>query len=61
MLTDEERKDLVRYRIEKAYRVLGEARDNAQLGHWNLTGNRLYCSQNGCIPVFASKSLRVDY
>ena len=42
MLTDEERKDLVRYRIEKAYRVLGEARDNAQLGHWNLTGNRLY-------------------
>jgi len=27
MLNDEERKDLVRYRIEKAYRVLEEARD----------------------------------
>ena len=44
MLNDEERKDLVRYRIEKAYKVLDEARDNAKLGHWNLTGNRLYYS-----------------
>lgn len=42
MLKDEERNDLIRYRIEKAYRVLEEARDNAKLGHWNLTGNRLY-------------------
>ncbi|MBR1547201.1 MAG: HEPN domain-containing protein [Prevotella sp.] len=44
MLTDEERKDLVQYRIEKAYKVLQEARDNAELKHWNLTGNRLYYS-----------------
>ena len=44
MLSDEERKDLIRYRIEKAYRVFGEARDNAKLGLWNLTGNRLYYS-----------------
>ena len=44
MLTDEERKDLVAYRLEKAWRVLGEARDNAKLGHWNLTGNRLFYS-----------------
>ncbi len=44
MLTDEERKDLVNYRIEKSYKVLEEARDNAKLGHWNLTGNRLYYS-----------------
>ena len=42
MLTDEERKDLANYRIEKAYRVLQEARDNAELKHWNLAGNRLY-------------------
>ena len=42
MLNDEERKDLIRYRIERAYKVLEEARDNAKLGHWNLTGNRLY-------------------
>ena len=44
MLKEEERKDLVDYRIEKAYRVLQEARDNAQLKHWNLAGNRLYYS-----------------
>ena len=44
MLNDEERKDLVRDRIEKAYKVLDDARDNAKLGHWNLTGNRLYYS-----------------
>lgn len=44
MLNDEERKDLIRYRIERAYKVLEEARDNAKLGHWNLTGNRLYYS-----------------
>ena len=42
MLSDEERRDLVAYRIEKAWQVFGEARDNAKLGHWNLTGNRLY-------------------
>ncbi len=42
MLSDEERQDLVNYRIEKAYRVLQEAHDNALLRHWNLTGNRLY-------------------
>ena len=42
MLSDQERADLVNYRIEKAYRVLQEARDNALLKHWNLTGNRLY-------------------
>lgn len=44
MLNEEERKDLVRYRVEKAYKVLDEARDNVKLGHWNLTGNRLYYS-----------------
>lgn len=44
MLSDEERTDLIRYRIEKAYRVLQEAKDNARLGHWELTGNRLYYS-----------------
>ena len=42
MLTSEERKALVAYRIEKAKAVLVEARDNARLGHWSLVGNRLY-------------------
>jgi len=44
MLKEEDRLDLVRYRIEKAYKTLQEARDNAALNHWNLTGNRLYYS-----------------
>lgn len=44
MLKEDERNDLVRYRIEKAHKVLEEARDNAKLRHWNLTGNRLYYS-----------------
>lgn len=42
MLTGEERKALVAYRIEKAKAVLVEARDNARLGHWSLVGSRLY-------------------
>jgi len=42
MLTEESRKDLIHYRIERAYAILQEARDNAKMGHWNLTGNRLY-------------------
>lgn len=44
MLKDEERQDLINYRIEKAYNVLQEAKDNAELRHWNLAGNRLYYS-----------------
>ena len=44
MLSTENRKDLIKYRIERAYAVLQEARDNAKMGHWNLTGNRLYYS-----------------
>ena len=42
MLTSEDRKILVTYRIEKAKAVLVEARDNTRLGHWSLVGNRLY-------------------
>lgn len=42
MLTTDERKALVIYRIEKAKSVFKEAKDNAQLEHWNLAGNRLY-------------------
>lgn len=44
MLTPEERKALLTYRIEKAKGILEEAKDNAKLGHWNLVGNRLYYS-----------------
>lgn len=42
MLNEEDRSNLIKYRIERAYSVLQEAHDNARLGHWNLAGNRLY-------------------
>lgn len=44
MLTETERRDLIKYRIEKAYRTFKEAEDNARLNHWSLAGNRLYYS-----------------
>ena len=42
MLDSLQRKDLVSYRIEKAYKSLEEAKGVARLKYWNLTGNRLY-------------------
>lgn len=42
MLEIQQRKDLVKYRIEKAYKSLEEAKAVANLKYWNLTGNRLY-------------------
>ena len=44
MLSAESKADLVRYRMERSHEVFREAVDNARLGHWNLTGNRLYYS-----------------
>ena len=41
-LTDEERKAIVGYRLEKSYDALVEAKDCASMGHWNLAANRLY-------------------
>lgn len=42
MLTTEERKAIIKFRIEKAYKSLNEAKAVAALGFWNLCGNRLY-------------------
>ena len=39
MLTDEERHDLTKYRVEKSRHVFKEAEDVAKLGYWNLAGN----------------------
>ena len=41
-LTDEEKKAIVSYRIEKAKGALVEARDCATMNHWSLAANRLY-------------------
>ncbi len=41
-LSLEEKKAIVNYRIQKAAATMIEAKDNANLKHWNLVANRLY-------------------
>lgn len=41
-LSNDDRKALVEYRIEKAYACLDEAEKVSELSLWNLTANRLY-------------------
>ena len=55
MLTDEEREALVKYRIEKAYGTVVEARDSADDNHWTLAANRLYYA-----VYYASKALLIQ-
>lgn len=42
MLTTEERRAIVKFRVEKAYKSFGEAKAVTALGFWSLAGNRLY-------------------
>lgn len=42
MLSAEDRKLIIEYRIEKAFKALQESKDNASMGHWTLSANRLY-------------------
>lgn len=55
MLKDDERKALVKYRIEKAYGTVVEARDSADDDHWTLAANRLYYA-----VYYASKALLIQ-
>ena len=41
-LTDEERKQIVTYRLNKAKETLQEAKGNIQMEYWNTAANRLY-------------------
>lgn len=41
-LLDENRRDLVAYRIERAFRSVEQAKANLQLGYFDVTANRLY-------------------
>lgn len=41
-LSDDERKALVIYRLEKANKTYKQAFDSIPLGYWEMTGNRLY-------------------
>ena len=55
MLTKDERDALVKYRIEKAYGTVVEARDCADDNHWTLAANRLYYA-----AYYASKALLIQ-
>lgn len=54
-LTDEERKAIVSYRLEKADEALIEAKDCATMDHWTLAANRLYYAAH-----YASSALLVS-
>ena len=54
-LTDEERKAIVVYRLEKSNDAMVEAKDCASLGHWNLAANRLYYA-----AYYASSALLIS-
>lgn len=41
-LTPDEISAIIDYRLEKSAQAVKEARDNASLGNWNLTVNRMY-------------------
>lgn len=41
-LGSEEKRAIIQYRMEKAYKSLTEARDNGEMNHWTLAANRLY-------------------
>ena len=42
MLSEDNRRDIIKFRIEKAHNVFEEAKEVASLKRWNLAGNRLY-------------------
>ena len=44
MLSVDEKKAIINYRIQKSYGNLNEAKEVAKLGFWNLVGNRFYYS-----------------
>lgn len=41
-LTEENRKDIVEYRIERAFVALEQAKGNLKMGYLEITANRLY-------------------
>ncbi|MBQ5512277.1 MAG: HEPN domain-containing protein, partial [Bacteroidales bacterium] len=42
MMTDDNRRDIVNYRIEKANKTLDDAQKNLNYGMYNVAANRLY-------------------
>lgn len=56
MLTDQERKDVVIYRIENAQRTLDEVKELLKLQYYNTAANRLYYA-----AFYAACALLVAY
>lgn len=54
-MTEEERKAIVFYRLEKCQGALVEAKDNASMNHWTLAANRLYYA-----AYYASSALLIS-
>ncbi len=41
-LNEEDKSNIIKYRIQKSFETLKEAKDNATMSHWSLVANRLY-------------------
>ena len=54
-LNKEDKKSIIKYRVEKAHKTMIEARDCATMGHWTLAANRLYYTL-----FYISNALLVD-
>ena len=54
-LNIEDKKSIIKYRVEKAHKPMIEARDCATMGHWTLAANRLYYTL-----FYISNALLVD-
>ena len=60
-LTDEERRAIVSFRIQKAEETLGEAIGIATLGYWNAVANRLFSlSEEDVKPMIGMARLYID-
>lgn len=55
-LTEENRKDIVTYRIERAFVALEQAKGNQQMGYLEITANRLYYA-----AYYAASALLIAY
>ena len=55
-LTDENRKDIVAYRIERAFIALEQAKANLQMNYLEITVNRLYYA-----AYYAASALLIAY
>jgi len=60
-LTDEERRAIVSFRIQKAEETLGEAIGIATLGYWNAVANRLFSlGEEDVKPMIGMARLYID-